>query len=120
MIVRYDIHQNHYDKAKTQLEWVMKHASTSSLKEVARLRYARILNQENHPADALKLLKKINDKDYLPMAEELRGDSYMLLKQEDNARTAYRQAVEGAPYYAAMRPILMMKLDNLAPGSTEQ
>jgi hypothetical protein len=28
--------------------------------------------------------------------------------------------VEGAPYYAAMRPILMMKLDNLAPGSTEQ
>ena len=53
MIARNDIYQNQYDKAKIQLEWVMKHASTSSLKEIARLRYARILNQENKPSVAL-------------------------------------------------------------------
>ncbi len=120
VLARGYVYQNNYPKAEAELSWVMKHASTNSLKEVARLRYARILDQENKPQDALKLLEKTNDVAYLPMINEVKGDSYVLLDQKDLARTAYQQALSSIPGYAVMRPVLAMKLDNLATGSTNQ
>lgn len=120
MLARGYVYQNDYPKAEKELTWVMKHASTHSLKEIARLRYARILNQEDKPREALKLLEKTNDVGYMPMINEVKGDSYLLLNQKNSARTAYQQALSSIPGYAAMRPVLAMKLDNLATGSTNQ
>lgn len=118
MLARGDVYQNDYPKAEKELSWVMKHASTNSLKEVARLRYARIMNQSGKPQEALKLLEKTNDVAYISMIDEVKGDSYVLLNQKDSARTAYQQALSSIPDYAVMRPVLVMKLDNLATGST--
>jgi len=120
MLARDYVYQNNYSKAEKELTWVMKHASTNSLKEIARLRFARILNQEDKPQEALKLLEKTNDAAYLPMINEVKGDSLLLLNQKDSARTAYQQALSSIPGYAAMRPVLAMKLNNLAAGSSNQ
>ncbi len=120
VLARGYVYQHNYPKSEAELSWVMKHASTHSLQEVARLRYARILNQEGKPQEALTLLKKVNDAAYISMIDEVKGDSYVLLNQNDLARTAYQQALSGISDYAAMRPVLAMKLDNLATGSTNQ
>jgi predicted negative regulator of RcsB-dependent stress response len=120
MLARGYVYQNDYANAETELSWVMKHASANSLREIARLRFARILLQEGKPQETLKLLQKIDDIAYIPVIEELKGDSYMLLKQNDNARAAYQQALHSIPDYTAMRPILAMKLDNLATGESHQ
>lgn len=113
MIARNDIYQNDYKNAEKELTWVMNHGSGDSLKEVARLRLGRLFIQEKHPQQALDLVQKINDPSYLPMINELKGDSYLALNQIDEARLAYEQALSALPGYALMRPVLVMKLNNL-------
>jgi predicted negative regulator of RcsB-dependent stress response len=117
MLARGDVYQGNYDSAKQQLTWVMKHANTNALREIARLRLARITLLQNQPKDALQLLAKVDDKNYEPLINELIGDSYLALNQIDNARSAYQRAITELPD-PAMRPILQMKLDDIAANPT--
>jgi predicted negative regulator of RcsB-dependent stress response len=117
MIARNAVYQNNYTAAEKELLWVAKHASGHSLKQVANLRLARLYLQEGKPDASLLLLEKTIDVAYLPLINELKGDSYAALHQADNARMAYQAALNVLPAYALMRPILVMKLNNLPSGS---
>jgi predicted negative regulator of RcsB-dependent stress response len=120
MLAREDVYRKDYVSAEMQLDWVAKHANSNALKEVARLRLARILIEQNKPQDALETLTKVNDISYIPMIEEVRGDSYLALNQKDKAHTHYQLALNSIPGLATMRPILAMKLDNLATGENDK
>jgi predicted negative regulator of RcsB-dependent stress response len=117
IFARNDVYQEKYSDAEVQLTWVMNHGNTNSLREIARLRLARIEIQLNKPQEALKVLNKINDSGYMPMIDEVRGDSYLALNQTDKAREAYQKAVDLLPNYAVARPLLTMKLNDLATGN---
>ncbi len=117
IFARNDVYQQKYSDAESELTWVMYHGNTDSLRQIARLRLARIEIQLNKPNDALKVLDKINDSGYLPMIDEERGDAYLALNQTDNARESYQKAVNLLPNYAVARPLLTMKLNDLATGN---
>lgn len=114
MIARSYVYQHHYLLAEKQLQWVVKHAGTDTLKQTARLRLARLYLQEKKPMQALAILEKINCQSYFPLIEEIKGDSYLVLGEIAHARALYQTALNFSPNYAVMRPILMMKIDDLA------
>lgn len=120
MLARNDVYSGDYDSAKVQLDWVMNHASTDSLKQVARLRLARIDLQQGQAQQSLQLLQKIDDVSYNVMIDELKGDSYLALKQIDEARQSYQQALAEFSNDVTLRPILQMKLDDLAVNANVQ
>ncbi|MDX2165335.1 MAG: tetratricopeptide repeat protein [Gammaproteobacteria bacterium] len=117
IFARNDVDQQKYNDAETELTWVMNHGNTNSLRQIARLRLARIDIQLNKPKDALNVLDKVSDSSYMPMIDEVRGDAYLALNQTDNAREAYQKAVNLLPSFAVARPLLTMKLNDLATGN---
>lgn len=117
IFARNDVYADKYPEAEAELTWVMKHGNTYSLREIAQLRLARIEIQLNKPQEALKVLEKINDSNYMPMIDEVRGDSYLALNQTDKAREAYQKAANLLPNYEMARPLLTMKLNDLSTGN---
>lgn len=117
-LVRQDIYQNKLADAVDKLQWVMKHGDDPALREVARLRLARVLLAQNQTQQALDVLNDLEDKAYQPVALEIKGDVYAAMGQSAQARDAYTQALKALPEFAVMQPLLQMKLDNLPVDNT--
>lgn len=107
------LNQN-YSEASKQLNWVIDHSKDRSLREIARTRLARILIEEKKPDDALTLLKKLDDANFIGLVDEIRGDAYLIKNDSVAARKSYGLALSEIPKAEETRPILQMKYDNLA------
>jgi predicted negative regulator of RcsB-dependent stress response len=114
ILARKAIYDGDLEEAKNKLNWVVKHGKTSALRELARVREARVLTALNKPKEALDLLGKVDDKAYLPLVQDVKGDIYMQMGNIEAARVAYQEALKLLPTYEIMQPLILMKLDNLA------
>lgn len=114
LLARDAVLKKNYPEAIDQLNWVIDHSKDNSMREIARTRIARILITEKKPEDAIKLLKKIDDKNFIGLIDEIRGDAYLAMNNSADARKAYELALQELPNAEVTRPILQMKLDNLA------
>lgn len=114
MLARDAVLKKNYADAITQLNWVIDHSKDSSMREIARLRIARILITENKAQEALTFLSNIEDKNFIGLINEIRGDAYLAINDKNAARKAYEQALKELPNAEVTRPILQMKLDNLS------
>lgn len=114
MLAREAVLKKNYAEAETQLNWVMDNSSDDSIREIARVRLARVLIAENKPDAALSLLKKLNDKHLIGLVDEVRGDAFLSQHDAASARAAYQLALTEIPNAEVSRPILQMKYDNLA------
>lgn len=101
-----------YDKADSQLQWVIDHSSVASFRQIARIRLARVLLQQQKISDAETVLKKVDDKTYMPLIETLTGDIYLTQKQYDKAKSAYESALKGASQFSGLASMLQMKLSD--------
>jgi predicted negative regulator of RcsB-dependent stress response len=99
--------------AKTQLRWVIDHASEPGLKEVARLRLASVLLDEKDYASALALLEGTHPDDYAGLYADLRGDVLNAQGKKEEARTAYQLALDKTDSKSSYHNLLQMKLDAL-------
>ncbi len=107
-------HQN-YTEATKQLTWVIDHSNNNALREIARLRLARIAIAEKHPESAIDTLKIVDDKNFAGLIEEVKGDAYLRLNDTTKAKAAYELALQQLPQdELTERPLLQMKLDNVA------
>lgn len=106
--------EKNYPQAKRHLQWVLDHSKNASLREIARLRFARILLAEQNPLKALQVLKKIEDKHFNGFIHEVEGDAYLAQQNVTKARQSYHQALLELPNAQEIRPLLQMKYDNLA------
>jgi len=102
-----------YDKASTQLQWVINHASDDSFKQIAQLRLARVDLELKQPHKALQTLKTIHSDAYAGVVNETRGDAYVQLGQLDKAKAAYELALTKMADDSPSRPVLQMKLADL-------
>jgi predicted negative regulator of RcsB-dependent stress response len=112
MLARDAVASQKYADAVTQLNWVINHSNENSIRQIARLRIARILIADKKPQDALTILKSIDDKSFLGLIDEIRGDAYTAMNQLQSAKDAYQLAEKELPNADVARPILQMKLDN--------
>lgn len=105
--------QSDWDKARQQLEWVVKHGEDAGLQKIARLRLARVLWQQNQLDAALAQLDIKDDDSFAVLYQELRGDLQFAKGDRAAARTAYEKALQLGPA-APTRDGLQRKLDDLA------
>lgn len=114
LLARNDVLKKDYPDAVKQLNWVIDHSDNRSLRQIARIRIARILIAQKKPADAVKLLSYSDDDNFIGLVDEVRGDAYLASNQPTAARNAYQLALKEIPNADITRPILQMKFDNLA------
>lgn len=115
-LARQEINQQKYQNASAHLQWVMAHSSDKALKQIARLRAARLALQLHAPDQALTLLKTIDDPSFQVAIFEITGDCLKVKGDVQGAHQAYLQALQGFPGIENNRPILQMKADDLATG----
>lgn len=114
MLARDAIMKKDYPEAINQLKWVIAHSKNHAIQQIARIRIARILLSSQNADGALEILKNIDDKSFLGMIDEVRGDAYLAKNDPKSARQAYELALKELPNAEITRPLLEMKYDNLA------
>ncbi len=67
------IAKNQWDVALNQFNWVLQHAKMQSLKQIARIRAARVLIAQQKPKDALRLLQTVDDPAYQPLIDQVKS-----------------------------------------------
>ncbi len=100
-------------KATELLQTAAKDASDAHLRDVARLRLARLQAQAGKPDDALTTLRSVSGAGFRSYVAELKGDILLAQNKPDDARAAY-EAAKAAADPNEPQPVLEMKLVDLA------
>jgi predicted negative regulator of RcsB-dependent stress response len=100
------------DEARKQLEWVMNNG-VEEHRGVARMRLAAVLMDQKKYEDALRTLDGNTDPAFAAMAADLRGDVMLAQGRMDEARSAYKVAVEKAGPRNPVKGIAETKLQAL-------
>lgn len=107
------VEKNSYDTAIEKLQWVVEHGKGNDLKQIARIREARILLMQKKYQPALDILNVVVDSSYLPLIDQVRGDIYIAMGKSSEAKSAYQQALNTLPKNEVDRSLLKMKFDNV-------
>lgn len=111
---RFHFDRNELKSAKAQLQWVVERSPSEEYREIARLRLAHVLLDENAYDEALKLLEAKPLEAYAAQVAALRGDVLLAKGQRAEAVAAYRLALEKAGSQAgAFRDSVQLRLDAL-------
>ena len=100
-------------RAKTQLQWVIKHASEEGLKNVARINLATVLLDEKSYAEAQELLEAPHPDSFAGVYADLKGDVLGAQGKKEEARAAYQLALDKTDAKSSYRSLIQMKLDAL-------
>jgi predicted negative regulator of RcsB-dependent stress response len=114
MMARDAIIKRNYPEAEKHLRWVLDHSRIASLRQIARLRLARLYIAQHQSNKAIDILLKVDDKNFNGLINEVRGDAFLEANNTTMAREAYQQALTDLPDAETIRPLLQMKFDNLA------
>jgi predicted negative regulator of RcsB-dependent stress response len=99
-------------EAQKQLEWVLG-SGVEEHRGVARLRLAAVLLEQKKYDEALKVLDANTDPAFAALAADMRGDTMLAQGRLDEARAAYKLAVEKAGPRNPVKQIAQTKLDAL-------
>ena len=111
---RYYFDHNDPKNARAQLQWVLEHAASDDLRDLARLRLAAVLLDDKALDEALKLLDEKHGDAYAGQYAALKGDVLMAKKQIAEAKAAYRVAIDkSGKSDGAFRESVRLRLDAL-------
>lgn len=99
--------------AASQLQWVIDHAAEASLQDVARLKLASLRLDEKKYDDALKLLDAAHPEAFNGLYVDLKGDVLSAQGKTEEARAAYKLALDKTDAKSSYRNLIQMKLDAL-------
>ncbi len=97
--------------ARARLQWVLDNSDQQEFLHMARIRMATVMLAEGNSDGALALINSVEPEAYLPLYEELKGDIYVALSQQSQARSAYEKALKAND--KGDNSLLRMKLDDL-------
>jgi predicted negative regulator of RcsB-dependent stress response len=111
---RFHFDRNDSKSAKAQLQWVVDNAPSDDFRDIARLRLAAVLLDEKAYDEALKVLDAKHAAAYESQYAALRGDALLAKNQRDEARAAYKLALEkAAREQSGFRESVRMRLEAL-------
>jgi predicted negative regulator of RcsB-dependent stress response len=99
-------------EAQKQLQWVVANGADEH-RNVARLRLAAVLLEQKKYDDALKTLDENKDPAFAPLVADAKGDVMLAQGRIDEARAAYKAAVDGTDARSPVRGVAQAKLDAL-------
>jgi predicted negative regulator of RcsB-dependent stress response len=99
--------------ARAPLQWAIDNARDPEYRHLARIRLAGILLDEKAYDEGLKLLSVGDAGAFAGRYADARGDVLIALGRRDDARAAYREALERLDATSPLRPLVQMKLDSL-------
>ncbi|KIG09118.1 Protein of unknown function DUF2133 [Burkholderia sp. MR1] len=100
--------------AKAQLQWAIDHAKDDEYKQIAKLRMALVLLDEKNYDAGLKLLADAPLEAFKGVIADRRGDLLAAQGKRDDARIAYKTALDTLPKNdTATRQLVQFKLDAL-------
>ncbi len=104
------VYQNNFSAALTNLQWVLNHSSSAALRQIARLRIARLQLSQNKPDEAQKTIDVVNDPTFQPAIDEVQGDIYSAKNDSVKARQSYQSAQSGFSALLGEDVLLSIKL----------
>ena len=111
---RFYFDRNDLKNAKAQLQWALERAPSEDFRDIARLRLAAVLLDENAYDEALKLAAAPHAVAYDAQYAALRGDILTAKKETAEAKAAYKLALDKAGKdEAAFRESVRMRLEAL-------
>jgi predicted negative regulator of RcsB-dependent stress response len=111
---RFHFDRNDAKSAKAQLQWVVDNAPSDDFRDIARLRLAAVLVDEKAYDEALKALDASHAAAYESQYAALRGDVLLAKNQREEARAAYKLALDKAGReQGAFRESVRMRLEAL-------
>jgi predicted negative regulator of RcsB-dependent stress response len=99
-------------EAQKRLEWVMANG-VDEHRGVARLRLAAVLLEQKKYDEALKVLDANRDEAFAALAADMRGDVMLAQGRLDEARAAYKLAIDKASARNPVKNIAETKLNAL-------
>ncbi|PAJ80179.1 tetratricopeptide repeat protein [Burkholderia ubonensis] len=100
--------------AKTQLQWAVDHAKDDEYKQIAKLRLASLLLDEKAYDAGLTLLSGTPIDAFKGLVADRRGDLLAAQGKADDARAAYKLALDSLPKEdMSARQLVQFKLDAL-------
>ncbi len=99
--------------AKTMLQWILDKSEETELKDLAHLRLAGILLDEQQFEQALSLLNAKHGTSFAGLYADLRGDVLVASGKTKEARAAYHQALDRLSGQSSYQNIVQMKMDAL-------
>jgi predicted negative regulator of RcsB-dependent stress response len=100
------------DDAAKQLEWVMANG-VEEHRGIARVRLAAVKLDQKKYEEALRVLDGNKDEAFVPVMADMRGDIMLAQNRLDEARSAYKLAVEKAGPRNPVKQIAETKLNAL-------
>ena len=124
LLAKQAVENNELEAAQQELQWVLDRTDArDSLRAIVELRMARLLlamGGDDNARKALALLQASDVLGYKASRAEVRGDLYLSLGQLDEARGAYSEALAEVERLGASKPLLQMKLDDLAEAESKE
>jgi predicted negative regulator of RcsB-dependent stress response len=100
--------------AKAQLQWTIDHAKDDEFKQIAKLRMASLLLDDKAYDQGLALLAEPQSEAFKGVVADRRGDLLAAQGKRDDARTAYKLALDSlSKTDTSARQLIQFKLDAL-------
>ena len=112
-LAKLHISKNRLEQAKNELQLVINQGHVSTLREIAKIRVARILMASQSYDNALKELGAVDSPTYTPVVNELKGDIYRAKGQYQEAMEAYHLAMAEVKNNGIGNLFLEMKTNEL-------
>lgn len=107
--------------ARTQLQWALEHTGLEEMKQLIRLRLARVMLAQGETDSALAQLSGVDAGAMLAAYEELMGDIYLQQGKPGLAYESYASSMGRLDLNSQKRALLQLKLDDLAGmGDTQE
>ncbi len=114
MLAHLAVEKGDLDKAYKELNIIMDNSKDSKIRQIARVRAARILLAKHELKEALALLDKVEDSIFLPQINEVKGDIFVAMGDTTKARDSYKAALTATEKGEFNRTLLEMKFEQLS------
>jgi predicted negative regulator of RcsB-dependent stress response len=112
-LARLDVDAGHLDQAIVPLTQVMNESKDTELRQIARLRAARVLTDQGKPDEAIKTLSEPVPAAFAAPYHEVRGDAYLAKKDSSHAVAEYQAALVAAGAGGVDSSLLELKIQDI-------